>query len=260
MRFPLLSAALATLLLAGCTARPPATPQEMAAQVGTRAAPGASAQAAGSPAGAGPAAGVPAAALATAAPAEVPGSLGEVWHWDGARQKLYPMVLSEADTPQRGQAPVFSIPLMDQAIISFVVDLPDRYIFTTTNELQRWGVPPTEFVQAALLNLRELSGDPLTVRDAGSGSEYWVFARGDGFDAARILLVDYWRGRAGNMDGQLVIAIPARDVLYAFFDDNPALVEHMRTMTDSDFSTRPHPITATWFVIRPESGLDLYQG
>lgn len=175
-------------------------------------------------------------------------------NWNYARQFLYPMVLAKQDLPKSGSMPLLTAPLAGDAVVGFVLDLPDRYVFTTSAELELWQVSQEELVQEAFGNL----GRSINLPKPENG--IWELRRSDGFNAARLLLKDVWRDLASQVQGKLVIAIPSRDVLLAFSDDNPARVAAMRQQTQRIYSSADNAVTTTWFTYSKEGVLEVYQG
>lgn len=254
MRVKAFLLAISLVWVAGCQVTPPVSPQ--AAVTGTRSlATGISTPVERPLAAANQAAAPGAPSAAGTATASAAGGIA----WEEVRPNLYPMVMSPADIPGYGQAPLVIFSILDQAAIGFVVDYPDRWVFTTETQILGWGIEPSTFVGIALTNLDEHSGPPEQVVDDPTGGTYLRYSEGDGFDAARILLFDRWRDLNQAMQGRLVLAIPTRDVLYAFSDDDPAVVAQMRALTDQTYTAGPYSITRMWFTIDEDGDFAVYE-
>ncbi len=251
------AAVVLSALLAGCAANPPAPPSQALREVpAARVRSVEGAQPAVVTAVAPGPVSVPATPATESAVSTV---AGPATTWAEVSPKLFPMVLSRsafaADDPVKE---LLALSLLDQAMITFVIDLPDRWRFLTVMEYYSWGIGPEDFVGTGLKNLLLASGPPEAYQEQQTGAQVWMYQKGDGFDAARILLVELWEEMAKNLPGTLILAIPARDRLYAFSDADPNLMARMKEITEQEFKSLEYPVTRSWFTLDHDGGLKLY--
>ena len=99
-------------------------------------------------------------------------------------------------------------PLVADLVVTYVVDTPELMSFVHIGELDKRGIDAEALHAAALANLARRLPD---LRIEGGGGRY--AARLDrNYDTSMVLLLDQWRERVG-IDGDLVVALPARDEL-----------------------------------------------
>ncbi|HLU38960.1 MAG TPA: DUF1444 family protein [Planctomycetota bacterium] len=105
-----------------------------------------------------------------------------------------------------GDAALVSRAFAGDLRVCYVIDDPWSMVFVCRGHLRRWGVDEEALHQLAIQNLRRLAGDTLPV--PGPQDEPVIVRTGDGYDAARVLLLDPERA-AG-----LIVAVPERDTLW----------------------------------------------
>jgi uncharacterized protein YtpQ (UPF0354 family) len=123
-------------------------------------------------------------------------------------------------------------PLNDDLVVVYAIDDPQSMVFVCKAHLRRWQKSEADLHNLALANLRRRS-DALAVP---AGSEPLLLRSGDGYDAARVLLLE-------ETDG-LLVAIPDRDVLWVGREQGQDLAKLMAT-TEEIARTAPHPVSAS---------------
>ncbi len=105
-----------------------------------------------------------------------------------------------------GGSGLISRDLGDDLVICYVIDEPWSMIFICREHLRRWHKQDQDIHQLAMSNLRRKSGGQLLRHDPEA--EPLLMQSGDGYDAARVLLLESAEDRA------LVFALPDRDTLW----------------------------------------------
>ena len=105
----------------------------------------------------------------------------------------------------------------DLAVV-YVVDDPHSMVFVCRAHLKRWGRTAEDVHQLAMQNLQQLSAKD-GIPAAAPGAPV-MLQTGDGYDAARVLLLDEKR--------DLLVAMPDRDVLWVAFDEGQDLAQLQR--------------------------------
>jgi len=95
--------------------------------------------------------------------------------------------------------------LGDELAVTYVIDDPDCMVFVCRAHLRRWNRSEADLYNLALQNLARVGGGS---DEALRGDEPVVLRTGDGYDAARVLLL-----AREEADG-LLVALPDRDVLW----------------------------------------------
>jgi uncharacterized protein YtpQ (UPF0354 family) len=129
--------------------------------------------------------------------------------------------------------------LNDELVVVYVIDDPHCMVFVCRAHLQRWRKSELDLHNLALANLARLGNAGLD--KVGAAAEPLLLQSGDGYDAARVLLLD-------QVDG-LLVAIPDRDVLWVGNEKGQDLAELMAT-TEEIARTAAHPVSSHLWRVR----------
>src|SRR5690606_24630333 len=121
-------------------------------------------------------------------------------------------------------------PLNDDLATVYVLDDPHCMVFVCREHLRRWRKTETDVHNLALANLARLGAG---VDGASATAEPMVVQSGDGFDAARVLLLEQAEG--------LLVAIPDRDTLW-IGPENGQNLEQLMATTEAIARQSPHPV------------------
>ena len=124
-------------------------------------------------------------------------------------------------------------PLNDDLVTVYVIDDPHCMVFVCREHLRRWRKSEADVHNLALANLQRLGGDGLLAETVGK--EPVVLQSGDGFDAARVLLLEQAEG--------LLVAIPDRDTLWVGPAHGQNLEQLMAT-TEAIAQQASHPVSS----------------
>lgn len=156
-----------------------------------------------------------------------------------AAPMLLPQVRSRTWLEQQsafGDAALVHRPLNDDLVVVYVLDDPHCMVFVCREHLRRWRKTDTDLHNLAVGNLQRLGGDRLDA--AAVGAEPLVLTSGDGFDAARVLLLEQAEG--------LLVAIPERDTLWLGPEHGQDLAQLMAT-TEAIAKRSPHPVSTSLY-------------
>ncbi len=174
--------------------------------------------------------------------------------WDELEDRIYPMlkpVEMLAEVAERNLPQLIYRPFMADMIVCYVIDEPDSVAFVNEEHLKVWGVMETTLYTRAVDNLRTKTLKPGTAQVIGEGADMlFIYATLDGYDAARILLLDIMNEWAHIIPGRLVIGIPNRDFLIGFSDANPEVLHRLALRIAQDAQTLDYPLTdQLWTVV-----------
>jgi hypothetical protein len=123
-----------------------------------------------------------------------------------------------------------------------VIDDPWCMTFVCRQHLRRWGRDEEDLFHLATQNLHALARARLPL--PGPEDDEGVLLRtGDGFDAARVLLLDPRQSEG------LLVAMPERDVLWVGREDGTDLGALMR-LNERQASAAEHPLSRSLYRIR----------
>lgn len=170
--------------------------------------------------------------------------------FDLARQRIMPRIQPEAIFKQLDRDQVAYIPWVNQTVIVFVLDLPQVTISLTVEQAVRWGVSMDELDEIARKNLERYSPDlQIQLIESKDGGRAALVSEYDGYDAARLLLGRLHERLAPELDGDFLVATPARDMFVAMTAEPNHFVDRLRKRVEQDYRRLPYPITRDLFLV-----------
>lgn len=155
----------------------------------------------------------------------------------GVATEILPQVRSRQWLRERGSfgdAGVVFTQLNEDLVTVYVVDDASSMVFVCRAHLKRWRKSEADLHNLAIANLARR--DKASVRDIGRESGPMRIQLHDGYDAARVLLLD-------DVEG-LLVAIPDRDVLWVGSEDQGLDLESLMASTEEIAQRSPHPVSA----------------
>jgi uncharacterized protein YtpQ (UPF0354 family) len=148
---------------------------------------------------------------------------------------------------QPGQEQVFE-PYNDELLIFYAEDLPRGIRYLTEEGVRKWGLQRESLRPLAVRNLRALLPE---VQVLGSGGLYLITAGGN-YEASLLLFEPFWRERKLEVQGDYVVAIPARDTLLVTGSDDFEGMRRVREAVAQVYPQAPYRLTESLFVRRGE--------
>lgn len=124
--------------------------------------------------------------------------------------------------------------LNDDLVVVYVIDDANSMVFVCRAHLQRWRKTVADVHSLAVANLARAGRDLPAV----NAERPLLLQSGDGFDAARLLLLEQQEG--------LLVAVPDRDTLWAGSVADQDLARLMAT-TEAIAEHAPHPVSGRVF-------------
>jgi hypothetical protein len=175
------------------------------------------------------------------------------------RAKVLPVLLN-GETEGRRIGHLCHQPLVSGLDIGYVIDGDRTLSYIPAEAPGRWGLDVDELHDIALENLIERSGQLAAhaAEDEDGEVSLILFQMLDGFDASRILLPSLHGRLRGHLGSPFVAAVPNRDILLCFRDDEET-VERLRRQINADYRQMPHQITDRLVLVTAD-GLATYNG
>lgn len=155
---------------------------------------------------------------------------------DQALGLLYPMIRAEAEVGAETVRQGFA----DELVVVYAVDLPTAWRFVDDALLGSWGLSLEALHQRAVDNLEALTAqiEPLVIPGKVSMT---IYAAGDGFDAARALLLE----RLHPDVEAFTFAMPTRDQLLYIPDGwlPQSVVEALRMQVEQEHHAMDRPLS-----------------
>jgi uncharacterized protein YtpQ (UPF0354 family) len=148
--------------------------------------------------------------------------------------------LKARGTPQQHLAERYN----NELVIVYAQDDPNRMRYLTVEE--DFGLSREALKALAIDNLKRLLPKiQILVYD-----EVMLVSAGGDYEASLLLIDELWTGGQIKVDGDIVVAIPARDVLLITGSRNRAGLKKMRELTAKAMAQGPYELTDTLFRYR----------
>lgn len=136
--------------------------------------------------------------------------------------------------------------LNDELVIVYAEDSPKNLRYLTPKDVETLGVPRESLRELAVKNLRALLPK---VSAQGNNGIFMLTAGGD-YEASLLLFDKIWNDNAFKVDGDYVVAVPARDLLLITGSKDKAGLAKVRELARKTVAESPYYITADLFVYR----------
>lgn len=137
-----------------------------------------------------------------------------------------------------GQGALVHRQLTEDLVICYVIDDPWCMTFVCRAHLQQWGHGEDDLYHLATRNLHALAAADVPL--PGPNDDGVLVRTGDGFDAARVLLLD-----RDKIDG-LLVGLPERDVLWLGTDE-PRGLGGLMALNAKQARRATHPLSTTLY-------------
>jgi len=127
--------------------------------------------------------------------------------------------------------------------ILYSLDLPHSILTLRKETFQSLGMSMSDLRALACENLRRILPD---IEQHGSGPWYLITAGRD-YVASILLLDEVWTESEGSVEGDIVAAVPSRDVLLVTGSRSKEGIEHVRRRVREIHETGDHLISQTLF-------------
>jgi uncharacterized protein YtpQ (UPF0354 family) len=133
-------------------------------------------------------------------------------------------------------------------MIFYAEDREKGIAYLTSEELARAGLKRSELRALAVRNLKGL----ISAVDLQGGEGLYMVTAGGDYEASLILVDDLWTGPSitPKVKGEVVIAIPARDLLLVTGSEDPAGLKKLRELARKVMAEGSYTLTDQLFVRR----------
>jgi uncharacterized protein YtpQ (UPF0354 family) len=132
----------------------------------------------------------------------------------------------------------------DELIVIYAEDDPNRTRYLTTAEID---MDRGELRKLALANLERILPK---IEMRNHDDVFSILSAGGDYEASLLLLDDIWSGGQIKVKGDIVVAVPARDVVLVTGSQNRKGLQVVRAMAADLAAKGPHRLTTTLFVYR----------
>jgi hypothetical protein len=172
--------------------------------------------------------------------------------FEQVRQRIYPMVLASGARELQPDM-IVSQPLVDKLIVAYALDGDRTIAYIPRAHYEHWGIGLDELHSVAIANLigRSESIAAQAAQDEQGQINLILFQTMDGYDASRVLLPSLHEKLREHLGSPFVAAIPNRDILICFRDDEQT-VARLREQIRDDYQNMPHQVTDRLLLVTPD--------
>ncbi len=134
---------------------------------------------------------------------------------------------------------VISEQLAEDLFIVYANDTEHTLAYLSRNELAALGIPRERLRQIAARNLERL----LPAAEKESRGELHRIVAGGNFEASILLIDAAWESERRQVEGELIAAVPTRDVILYTGSRNPEALRNMRDAVDQLYSAGTYSIS-----------------
>jgi uncharacterized protein YtpQ (UPF0354 family) len=147
-------------------------------------------------------------------------------------------------------------PLVADLVLFYGFDQPTYFTMVAQRDLARLGLDKQKLHAVALANLRRTMPQP-ELHQISTG--VFMLTCGGNFEATILLLDEVWQQVSAMVSDDLVVAVPARDMVIFTGTDNRDGLAFMRSKVSHILESGDHILTRH-FLIRSETGWRIYEG
>jgi uncharacterized protein YtpQ (UPF0354 family) len=136
--------------------------------------------------------------------------------------------------------------LNSELVVVYAEDRDKTYMFLLPGDVGRLGIENDELPLLARNNLARIAPPPELITGPYA---YGIHVDGN-YEASLILYPDWWEARPIEVDGDYVVAVPARDILMITGSNNRAGIDQLRALARQTVENMSHAIVDTLFVFR----------
>jgi uncharacterized protein YtpQ (UPF0354 family) len=136
--------------------------------------------------------------------------------------------------------------LNDVLVVVYAEDTPTNIRYFSPEMLAKAGVGRDQLRALAVENLRRL----LPKVEFHKGELFTMLTAGGNYEASLLLLDDLWTGGGLEVDGEIVVAVPSRDVLLVTGSKNKEGIAQLRDAAAELFDEGSYTLTKELFVYR----------
>ncbi|WP_224245604.1 DUF1444 family protein [Hyalangium gracile] len=171
----------------------------------------------------------------------------------GELREIVPLVRGEVDAAvqliKAGKSKQVAYPLTADLWVLYAFNKPTQFLPVMDEDLRRLDLDRAQVRATALENLRQFI--PGFERKGGKGTWMLILPNtGGNFEASLLLLDEIWDDLEKETQGEVVAAVPARDLLFVTDSQNAAGVSKVSALAADAYAKGDHPVSKQVLVRR----------
>jgi uncharacterized protein YtpQ (UPF0354 family) len=134
----------------------------------------------------------------------------------------------------------------DELVIFYVQDSPKNIRYLTSADVKALGLSQPDLRPLAVENLKRLL-PPIEIH---KGPQVSMITAGGDYEASLLTFSDLWKSSQIEVSGDIVVAIPARDLLLVTGSKTPGGIPRLRTLASKAYGESAYRLTDALFVFR----------
>lgn len=179
--------------------------------------------------------------------------VSEALQFDKVKNRIYPFITTKTTAEQtiissNHKSKLVYKPLIDNLIISYIIDNPDMVNFILDSYLKIWNITEEELAKIAeknfktkRLNLEKWSIEP--------GVELYSYQNKDVFGATHIINAKKLREFERKINKKLIFAIPHRDLFIAMPRNQSCFIKTFKKFIVDQYLNSPYKLSPELYVI-----------
>ncbi|MEL7537937.1 MAG: DUF1444 family protein [Pseudomonadota bacterium] len=134
-------------------------------------------------------------------------------------------------------------PLTDGLVVFYVLDTPSNIRYVSRGDLAASGIGFDDLREVAVGNLDSL----MEQLEAMAGEGFYALFLDGNYDASLLLVDAIWNSGSFDVAGDLVVAVPARDILLITGSDEDSGLEMLVEFADKSYDESPYRLTRNFY-------------
>jgi len=157
-------------------------------------------------------------------------------------------IIESSRLQQKATKPIELVyePLNPELVIVYAEDSSKNLSYLTPDKLAKAGLKREDLRKLAVENLKRL----LTKVEAKGANGVYMMTAGGTYEASLLLFEDIWQEKKLKVEGDYVVAVPARDLLLITGSGNKAGTKKIRELAQATVAEASYHLTADLFVYR----------
>lgn len=131
----------------------------------------------------------------------------------------------------------------EDLIIVYAEDKGSSFKYFNNDEFEKLKIGKDTLRDFAINNLKDIIPE---IQKIGGNGEYGLIAGGD-YEANLILLKTLWTKENFDVDGDIIVAIPNRDLVFITGSNNKASIQKLKKNIEEYYNTGNHPVSTSFY-------------